>query len=75
MLASRAGKAHPGFYEFCRTIQKEDENTKTTVEQFEMGKVLEVPNRRPASLLSTRTSLKNMLESENISLFSLIIVH
>ena len=48
---------------------------KTKVEQFETGKVLEVPNRRPASLLSTRTSLKNMLESQKLSLFSLIIVH
>ena len=67
-LASRAGKAHPGFYEFCSTIQKEVENTKTKIEQFETGKTLEVANRRAATLLSTRTALKNMLESQNIPL-------
>ena len=68
-LANRAGKAHPGFYEFCSTIQKEVENTKTKIEQFELGLALEVRNRRAAKLQNTRISLNSDHEKGKQQLF------
>ena len=62
-LAFRVGKSHPGFYEFCGTIQKEVANAKTKIEQFETGKMMEVANRKAAELLKTRVALSTLLES------------
>ena len=63
-IATRVGKKHPGFYEFCQTIQKEAENSRTKVEQYELGKVLEQQDRKAMSLQKTRVDLKILLEAE-----------